>query len=296
MAALAIACTAVANEPLIWRRTGPDNTCWYHDAIFWNGTFIVVGDHARVAVSVDGEKWESGNAIGAFHHHLRAVAAGAGTLVVAGHGGARHDRGVIFTKTGAAAGTAQECTPGHIPNLFGAAYGNGRFVVVGADGAILDSPAGTQWTLRQSGTECDLHDVACGPAGFAACGSLGVILVSNDGATWAAADSGTTDPLWGVAASGAGFVAVGWKGLILTSDDGIAWRRQAGCTEAHLRAVTWGGGRFVACGDDGAVVASGDGIAWEKCAAATGRHLRSVAEGNGVFIACGWLSAIIIGQ
>jgi hypothetical protein len=58
------------------------------------------------------------------------------------------------------------------------AYGNGLFVVVGDDGAILTSPDGLNWTVQTSGTGIDLYGVAYGNGTFVAVGDDGAILTS----------------------------------------------------------------------------------------------------------------------
>ncbi len=69
--------------------------------------------------------------------------------------------------------------------------GNGVFVAVGYSGSILTSPDGLNWTVRSSGTEETLFDVAFGNGIFAVVGGSGVILSSPDGVVWTPQVSGT---------------------------------------------------------------------------------------------------------
>ena len=57
-------------------------------------------------------------------------------------------------------------------------YGNGRFVAVGWNDAILTSPDGVDWTARASGTDNPLNGVAYGNGTFVAVGHGGTILTS----------------------------------------------------------------------------------------------------------------------
>ena len=113
-------------------------------------------------------------------------------------------------------------------DLFGVAYGNGRFVAVGgyvedyfgllsSASVILTSPDGVSWTERTSGTRNRLSDVTYGNGLFVAVGGGGTILTSPDGVNWTARISGTSRFLRGVAYGNGRFVAVGEDGAILTS-------------------------------------------------------------------------------
>jgi hypothetical protein len=57
-------------------------------------------------------------------------------------------------------------------------YGNGLFVAVGEDGAILTSPDGVSWTRQTLGTGNLLYDVTYGNGTFVAVGDWGTILTS----------------------------------------------------------------------------------------------------------------------
>jgi hypothetical protein len=108
--------------------------------------------------------------------------------------------------------------------LLDIAYGNGTFVAVGEDGAILTSPDGTTWTARNSGADIILLGVAYGNGTFVAVGEEGTLLTSPDGITWTARNSGAGTArnsgagsiLLGVTYGNGTFVVVG-GGTILTS-------------------------------------------------------------------------------
>jgi hypothetical protein len=62
--------------------------------------------------------------------------------------------------------------------LYGVTYGNGLFVAVGDDGAILTSPDGVTWTRRTSSTINPLYGATYGNGTFVAVGLYGTILTS----------------------------------------------------------------------------------------------------------------------
>jgi hypothetical protein len=181
-------------------------------------------------------------------------------------------------------------------SLYGVTYGNGLFVVVGNDDAILTSPDGVTWTARTSGTTTYLKGVTYGNGLFVAVGSYGAILTSPDGVTWTRQASGTSNDLYGVAYGNGRFVAVGGGGAILTSPDGVNWTRQTPLTGNWLGSVTYGNGLFVAVGgshDSGAIFTSPDGVTWTRRTSGTDNWLRGVTYGNGLFVAVGDRGAIL---
>jgi hypothetical protein len=171
--------------------------------------------------------------------------------------------------------------------LSGVTYGNGTFVAVGNYGTILTSPDGVSWTRQTSGTGNSLSGVAYGDGTFVAVGVVGTILTSPDGVNWTARTSGTSDLLEGVAYGNGRFVAVGLGGTILTSPDGVNWTRRTLGTSSELRGVTYGNGLFVAVGDRGAILTSPDGVNWTRQTSGTIYNLYGVTYGDGRFVAVG---------
>src|SRR5262249_48857660 len=106
------------------------------------------------------------------------------------------------------------------------------------------------WTVRQPlPTANQLYGVAYGDGKFVAVGEKGTIVVSGDGTNWSRVASGVTTPLSGVVCGEGGFVAVGQNGIILRSIHGINWFRCPSPTKASLVAATYAAGRFVAVGN-----------------------------------------------
>jgi hypothetical protein len=238
---------------------------------------------------------------------------------------------------------------------FGGAGGEGVFVAVGEGGAILTSPDGAHWTTQSSPTSLDLFGVAFGAGRFVAVGGndvsgAGIVLAgSADGSSWTVEDVSSTlaAPLSSVRFLDRAFVAVG-NGAEMTSSDGLAWSDPGACaaaiagptvdffdvaygagtyvvvgthngtdgsgnltydgyiatssdgtnwgalpqTSAYLSGVTWGGGRFVAVGRGGAILTSSDATSWSPVSVAAldaskTPYLISVASADGAYVATG---------
>jgi hypothetical protein len=171
--------------------------------------------------------------------------------------------------------------------LYAVTYGNGLFVAVGRDGAILTSPDGVNWTARTSGTSNWLEGVAYGNGLFVAVGQGGTILTSPDGVSWTRQTSGTSNRLEGVAYGNGTFVVTGDDGTILTSPDGVSWTRQTSGTGYNLNGVAYVNGLFVAVGTGGTILTSPDGVNWTRRTSVTSDTLWDVTYGNGTFVAVG---------
>ncbi|HOG93315.1 MAG TPA: hypothetical protein PLE80_07060, partial [Opitutaceae bacterium] len=80
-------------------------------------------------------------------HPLNGLAANGTTVVAACNVGT-----ILKSTDGGSTWAGQASGTGS--GLDGAVYGNGLFVLTGANGTILTSPDGTTWTARTSGTSC----------------------------------------------------------------------------------------------------------------------------------------------
>jgi len=214
------------------------------------------------------------------------------------------------------------------PNdLIDLCYGNGLYVAVGMNGAVLASTNGQDWRLQQSHTAEHLRGVAYGSGRFVAVGDnvilsstngsdwrktypgliqlIGVtfgnglfvaasqysypnFLVSSNGLDWIA--SGTTGySLAAVTFSDGLFVAAGYSSGsgILTSTNAMDWTFQSLGIYARLDAVRYAGGRFVLVGDAGTLYTSNDGSQWIKRNTGATRGLLNVDYGNGTYVVVG---------
>ena len=196
-------------------------------------------------------------------------------------------------------------------DLWGVAFGDGRFVAVGPRGTIVHSADGRSWQAAASTvTDRDLAGVAYGAGRFVAVSwsdgndGRGVIVHSPDGRSWEMASEQATR-LVDVAFGDGRFVAVGEGGFIVHSTDGRSWQvarapdRPGELTSSRLVHVTYGNGRFVAVGwrkdgDDfsGFIVHSTDGRSWQETGTVPDDPLNGVAFGAGRFVAVSWIGPI----
>jgi hypothetical protein len=143
-------------------------------------------------------------------------------VVIAGASGSI----LLSNRYGLSTGTWQTVHSAGTP-LYGSAYGNGGWVVVGEGNKVVTSSDGYAWTTR-SGSQraANWNWVAYGNGTFVAVGGaiingqeIGTVMFSTDnGATWTTGNSGTKNTLSSVAYSPElnKFVAVGANGAIVT--------------------------------------------------------------------------------
>jgi hypothetical protein len=150
----------------------------------------------------------------------------------------------------------------HHQHLNRAAFGNGRWIVVGGsygfgydglkDVIGYSDDAGFTWTEIIApahpfgGTK--IKGVAFGNGRWVAVGTVGKIAYSNDnGLTWTLTPSGTTDPIFEVAYANGLWLAGSARGKMLSSTDGITWVDNiTPFTQAHVTAITYDNGIWIA--------------------------------------------------
>jgi len=158
------------------------------------------------------------------------------------------------------------------PNdLVDVTYGNGLYVAVGINGALVTSTNGQDWLLRQSRTIQELHGVSYGAGHFVAVGK-DVILTSTNGRDWHSTYPGSFIDLSGVAYGNGLFVAAVRSGFptFLISSNAVDWTGvNTGTFGGYgyafaASAVTFGNGLFVAAGSAGpsAALSSTNGTDW----------------------------------
>ncbi|MEE4273528.1 MAG: hypothetical protein V2I67_17775 [Thermoanaerobaculales bacterium] len=239
------ATTAVSPDGMAWQ-VRPLTADRFRGAAATEDGFVAVGD-GWIARSSDGLNWSrTASPDGAV---LRGVAAGDGTEVVAGPGGALYvgDGGPSWFK----------------PYLFvtddlhRVVWGDDQFLAFGANGMVLRSTDHMNWTTVPVATRVDLLGAAAGPEGWIMVGDEGVILGGSDGRFWStrrsAVDARLNDVAWGDGR----YVAVGWDeapdgtrpAVILASGGGIHWTRFPAPEEALYR-VGWTGDGWIVAGAD----------------------------------------------
>ncbi len=185
-------------------------------------------------------------------------------------------------------------------NLQAITFAAGRYVAVGAGGAIVDSPDGLVWCAQsvsnaQIGSPAPLlADVASDGQSFVAVGGQGNLLVSADGVNWSHRNSLTSAPLKSVLWDGQRWNVVG-EGVLLTSVDSIHWQLErslqlaSGNGLARLNDHTLGpAGVLIATGYLGVLATSDNGVDWATQDSGFGDlTLNGVAASSTVIVAVG---------
>jgi hypothetical protein len=123
-----------------------------------------------------------------------------------------------------------ETSSGITDDIFSVTFGSGVFAATTAQGNVLRSLDGMNWSSIGASPGTSLNGIAYGNGSWIVVGTNGAILVSADLSTWFRSNSGTTNklnavvyypgtvpPLTGL------FIAVGDGGTILSSKDGTTW-------------------------------------------------------------------------
>ena len=202
--------------------------------------------------------------------------------------------------------------PAPPPDINSVAFGAGRYVAVGDEGAIFSSSDGLTWSKKDSKTTRNLWSVIYGNNLFVAVGDGKIIRTSSNGEEWAVRRYvGEGEVLLSADYAGGQFVIVGGRGIrdtngrltgtrgvIVTSVNGITWNeRSLPGTEPLLRSIAYAGGKFVAAGNGETIVTSTDGITWSRTHSAssssTANYLTEVIPAAGGFVAVG-LNGVVI--
>lgn len=173
--------------------------------------------------------------------------------------------GVMYTSTDGIHFAAVKT--GQLQIVSSIAYGNSKYVAVGASGAIYYSTGLDSWNLA-SGTGANAFNrVIYANSLFVAVGASGAIYTSPDGVTWTAQSSGTAGTLTDITYGGGVYVAScsSINGTVVTSPNGSTWTtRTVASLTAFFQTVTYVNSLFVACALSGQIATSSDGTTWTK--------------------------------
>jgi hypothetical protein len=295
---------AVGQEGIVL--TSPDAVTWTKranpastadtdlDAIcYGDGLFVAVG--GTIQTSPDAIHWTPHGSPTAFN--LTSVVYANPVYIAVGV------QGAIVTSTTATSWASQSAA---FPAdwLLGVAYGNNRFVAVGAyfsstaDNGIggytfWTSTDGAHWIRHSASSPNWLLGVGYGKNEFVAVGENGLILTSPTGTGWITSKTGTDDNFNAVTYGSNMFVTVGQGGDIRTSPDGIVWTAQTPQKQSTLTGVAYGNNQYVAVGYSGTVVTSPDGTNWTSQTPETTGDLNGIAFGAGVFVTVGGFNTVI---
>lgn len=176
-------------------------------------------------MSVD-EEWEPAEETGV--RALNIVTGGGYFLLPGGYGD-----GMVYADS--PEGPWELATlPANIDALWGGAYGNGRFVIVGNNtsnaGVILTAttPGGTWSHASSSPTGDRIYDAAFHDGRWVACGVDRILTTTTPAGSWSVVTSGLTSAgtLYAVAHGGGYWVAVGTNGIYYASDPTGTWSHE----------------------------------------------------------------------
>ena len=169
------------------------------------------------------------------------------------------------------------------------AYGNGKYVALGAIGnayLAANSTDGINWTSYSTIPYTSYSELAYGNGAFVAVGTGKIVYSTDEGASWSSASVASN--WWkGVTYGDGKFVAVSEDGTnrVATSSDGINWTETSAPGNYMWLAVTYGGGKYVAVSQQGDAMYSSDGTNWSTTSVPETGVWNSVAYGNGKFVA-----------
>jgi len=216
-------------------------------AVTYSTQFVALSAEGAILTSADGLTWTlSTSTIPSTG--MNNLAFGFPLYVAVGNGGK------IFTSTDLV--TWNEPVSNTLDDLYGVSLLNGRFVVTGANGALLTGD-GVNWTVQTSNTGNALRGAAFSAtptALYVAVGDAGTVVTSADGITW----NPIAQPLAQNARSvvfGSRFMTVGQGGGVAYSDDGLNWT-QTSAGASDLARVLFAPGMYIAVGAAGANVVS----------------------------------------
>jgi hypothetical protein len=177
------------------------------------------------------------------------------------------------------------------PNdLHAITYGNGVFVALGLNGALVTSTNGQDWTLQQSRTISELRAVAYGNGRFVAVGNQ-IILTSADGIQWKNIYPGPYD-LSGIAYGNGQFVAAIRNGSpsFLVSSNALDWRTIDFGYYASIKSIAYGSnGLFAAAGTGTGLIVftSTNGFEWITQSLGVQAEPEAVRYAGGRFVLVG---------
>jgi hypothetical protein len=207
--------------------------------------------------------------------------------------------GMVSTPDGNTVTVASAPSDGLDPSSM--VYANPSYVLLGLNGEVWTSTAGTNWTQSYGGIRSTINQiirgadtylaVGIGPMYSTADGSVlhqgGPVLASNDGVHFGPVANSPSLAYGDIAFDGSNYVTASEAGAIYTSNDGLSWVQRTSNTPNDLRGLCRGSTRWVAVGRVGTLISSPNTLAWTLRFSGTGNNLNGAAYGNGVYVAVG---------
>lgn len=176
----------------------------------------------------------------------------------------------------------------------GIAYGNGKYVAVGANGYVTTSTDGVNWTIpKTDGGHKSLSEIAFGKGKFITGSSTvaGTIMSSTDGDTWTVvANNVTNSDLNDFRYVNELFFVDSGNGYSYVSADGITWEQIN--SPRLIAGIAYNNGLYVAACYGGIIATSNNGKAWTLYTLEGNIAWQDVAYGKGKFVAIGAKGAL----
>lgn len=193
-------------------------------------------------------------------------------------------------------------TSGTASAINAGAYGNGKWVAVGAGGLILVSTDKVTWSLKTSGTTNALIGVAYGNGIWVAISQAGTVCVSSDTETWSTTSvGGSFVPL--SICFGAGIFVIGGAisnvSAIVTTTNGTTFSANklgAGVSGSGVEGIAYNGAFFLACTSiTSTFFKSTDANTWtSSVAGGTSDQFVDIATDGTTFVAVGVQNGVIL--
>jgi len=291
---------------------------WLFQVTQAGGLYVAVGDNVRIMTSSDGADWTIEevpltNSVSTSNTVFLCVGGTTNFLIASGTKGSlsvspndlvavveTNEDGSLFTNYASSLGVIWYSLPAPAAttnDLAGVCAFSNNFYLVGSDGALLNSPDGTNWNALDSGTKDYLSGIAAYTNRLLVLtGNEGTIQTSADGTNWTSRHSGTTNWLYRLRCVGGQLLAVGENGVMLTSTNATNWTAiHSGVTNFLNDAIMISNTCYVV-GDQGAVLTSTNFVDWTNIGTITTKSLDGIATQNGQLVVVGFEGTIIRSQ
>ena len=304
----------------------------FQSVAYGNGRFVCVGYYGVSCYSTDGKTWTAMTGLNVNKDYY-GVAYGNGRFVCVGEDGAYYSTDgktwtactnlkdstekVIFTNIGfiiSRESVSFKSLDGDIwdevyingalgnSELRDIVYANGKYVIVGTDGAYYSTDGKTWTAMTGLNVNKDYYGVTYGNGRFICVGEDGAYY-STDGKTWTLVTGLEININYvykSVTYNNGYFVIVGKDtdgqsstfeqyALVCYSSDGVTWESVRFGYRYPLEGVSYVNDRFISVGSNSGVFYSLDGISWEPMTGISVNHtIYDVAYGNGHYVCSGF--------
>lgn len=211
--------------------------------------------------------------------------------------GVQHASVVLFSSDGVGWSSASLSGLDAFGEIKSSAFAAGQFVAAQSKSFLRSTNGTVWEAVDAPEFRGTLQGIAGSAAGrFVAVGAAGALLRSDEARTWTVVSNSPRDEIQDMQYAGGRFVAVGGtpyylggpvgSAVVLTSINGIDWHASLTNLVSQLSAASSGNGQWVVCGDDGGIYTSDDAMNWtDHSLPPTTHDLRHLVYGNGRFVA-----------